>query len=44
MLIIGNVIIHYEHSAGEIEYSCAIILGFMVIAASKDEKKALKTN
>lgn len=33
-----------EHSAGGMEYSCALILGLIVIAASKDEKLALETN
>ncbi|WP_268846536.1 DoxX family protein [Flavobacterium aestivum] len=49
MLIMGNIIIHYEngwwvgeHGAGGMEYSCALILGLIVIAASKDEKLALK--
>jgi putative oxidoreductase len=45
MLVMGNVIIHYEngwwvgeHGAGGMEYSCALILGLIVIAASKNEK------
>ena len=45
MLIMGNVIIHYqngwwvgEHGEGGMEYSCALILGLIVIAASKKEK------
>lgn len=45
MLIMGNVIIHYErgwwvgeHGDGGMEYSCALILALLVIAASKKEK------
>ncbi|HEU4790623.1 MAG TPA: DoxX family protein [Flavobacterium sp.] len=45
MLIMGNIIIHYEngwwvgeHGAGGMEYSCALILGLIVIASTKNEK------
>lgn len=51
MLIMGNIIIHYEngwwvgeHGAGGMEYSCALILGLIVIAASKDEKLTIFEN
>ena len=44
MLIMGNIIIHYEngwwvgeHGEGGMEYSCALILGLIVIAST--EKK-----
>jgi putative oxidoreductase len=33
-----------EYAEGIMEYSCALIWGLIVIAASKDEKLALKTN
>ncbi|OOG78508.1 hypothetical protein B0E44_00815 [Flavobacterium sp. A45] len=47
MLIIGNIIIHYqngwwvgEHGEGGMEYSCALILGLIVIASTaKDSSK-----
>ena len=46
MLIMGNIIIHYEngwwvgeHGEGGMEYSCALILGLIVIAST--EKKGL---
>ncbi|WP_264564233.1 DoxX family protein [Flavobacterium sp. N3904] len=42
MLIMGNIIIHYqngwwvgEHGEGGMEYSCALILALLVIASSK---------
>ncbi|TRX30870.1 DoxX family protein [Flavobacterium sp. ZT3R18] len=45
MLIMGNIIIHYErgwwvgeHGDGGMEYSCVLILALIVIAASKKEK------
>jgi putative oxidoreductase len=45
MLIMGNIVIHYqngwwvgEHGEGGMEYSCALILALLVIAASKNEK------
>lgn len=48
MLIMGNVIIHYErgwwvgeHGDGGMEYSCALILGLIVIAATKNEKQII---
>ena len=47
MLIMGNIIIHYqngwwvgEHGEGGMEYSCALILGLIVIASTaKDNSK-----
>jgi putative oxidoreductase len=49
MLIMGNILIHYEngwwvgeHGEGGMEYSCALILGLIVIAATKNEKIILK--
>jgi putative oxidoreductase len=47
MLIMGNIIIHYqngwwvgEHGEGGMEYSCALILGLIVIASTaKDSSK-----
>jgi putative oxidoreductase len=46
MLIMGNIIIHYqngwwvgEHGDGGMEYSCALILGLIVIAATKSPKE-----
>lgn len=47
MLIMGNIIIHFEngwwvgeHGEGGMEYSCALILGLIVIAATaKDSSK-----
>lgn len=46
MLIIGNILIHYqngwwvgEHGEGGMEYSCALILVLIVIAASKNKKE-----
>lgn len=48
MLIIGNIIIHYqngwwvgEHGEGGMEYSCALILGLIVIASTEREKVKL---
>jgi putative oxidoreductase len=48
MLIMGNVIIHYEngwwvgeHGEGGMEYSCALILGLIVISATKSQKENL---
>lgn len=45
MLIMGNIIIHYqngwwvgEHGEGGMEYSCALILGLIVIASTPNEK------
>ncbi|REG99416.1 DoxX family protein [Flavobacterium aquicola] len=47
MLIMGNIIIHYEngwwvgeHGEGGMEYSCALILGLIVIAST--EKESIK--
>ena len=47
MLIMGNIIIHFEngwwvgeHGEGGMEYSCALILGLIVIASTaKDNSK-----
>jgi putative oxidoreductase len=47
MLIMGNIIIHYqngwwvgEHGEGGMEYSCVLILGLIVIASTaKDSSK-----
>lgn len=47
MLIMGNIIIHYqngwwvgEHGEGGMEYSCALILGLIVIASTaRDNSK-----
>jgi putative oxidoreductase len=48
MLVMGNIIIHYEngwwvgeHGEGGMEYSCALILGLIVIAATKNHKVAI---
>lgn len=48
MLIMGNIIIHYqngwwvgEHGEGGMEYSCALILGLIVIASTEKEKVKL---
>jgi putative oxidoreductase len=48
MLIMGNIIIHYEngwwvgeHGDGGMEYSCALILGLIVIASTEKEKVKL---
>jgi putative oxidoreductase len=48
MLIMGNIIIHYqngwwvgEHGEGGMEYSCALILGLIVISATKNQKDNL---
>nr|WP_315251947.1 DoxX family protein [uncultured Flavobacterium sp.] len=48
MLILGNIIIHYEngwwvgeHGAGGMEYSCILILGLIVIASTKSQKMNL---
>ena len=44
MLIMGNIIIHYdngwwvgEHGEGGMEYSCALILGLIVIASTANK-------
>jgi len=44
MLIMGNIIIHYEngwwvgeHGEGGMEYSCALILGLIVVASTENE-------
>ena len=51
MLVMGNVIIHYqngwwvgEHGEGGMEYSCALILGLIVIAAAKKNNKVTFDN